>query len=199
MAQNSLYPGFVKVKYVVAGRPHHQIIPVEPEEPYEIGVDPANVLFWGWYQLSQISFAAAMDSYDDILDDGLNATDASIVLAEFFQLATPTSDPAWVTAIEIGHAGASATATVPYSQRTTSFRTSNGGYWKQVVMDQVHPVNTEDAFPFTATFPQANLWDYTQSAAGEWIRGRDGGRIVSGINSVTKTNDALRKKYLLNS
>lgn len=199
MAQNSLFPGFVKVHYSVAGRPHKQIIPVMVDETYTPGEDPDVVSFHTWSVGVYISFAAAMDSYDDILDDGLNSTDASIVLAEFYQMASPTSDPEFVCVYEIGHAGANATATVPYSQKTTTFRTSNGGYYKHVVMDQTAAVNVEDAFPFAAGNTQLTLWNYLQSAPGQWVRGRDGGRIVSGINSVTKTNDALRNKYLLNS
>lgn len=199
MAQNSLYPGYVRIHYTVAGRPHKQIIPVEPEEPYDPGVSATDVQFWLRDGVTTVSFADAMDSYDDVLDDGLNSTDAAIALAEYYQLATPTSDPEFVCIYEIGHAGANATATVPYSQKTTSFRTSAGGYYKHVVMDQTAAVNTEDAFPFSAGSTQLALWNYLNSVPGGWVRGRDGGKIISGINSVTKTNDALRKKYLLNS
>lgn len=199
MAQNSLFPGFVIVKYSVAGRPHEQTIPVEPAETYDPGEDPNNVQFLLWGGVSTVDFPGAMDTYDDILDDGLSTADASITMAEFYQMDSPTSSPTWICAYEIGHAGASASATVPYSQRTTSFRTSNGSYWKHVVLDQVSATNVEDVFPFLAATPQLALWNYTQTSAGQWIRGRDGGRVVSGLNSVTKTNDALRKKYLLNS
>lgn len=199
MAQNSLYPGFVRISYTVAGRPHKQIIPVLPEESYDVGTAPADIMFTGWLGDAFIPFSDAMDSYDDILDDGLNSTDASITLAEYFQLATPESAPEWVAVYEIGHAGANATATVPYSQKTTSFKSSAGGYFKHVVLDQTAALNVEDAYPFAAGSTQLALWNYLQSTAGHWVRARDGGRIVSGINSVTKTNDALRNKYLLNS
>lgn len=199
MAQNSLYPGYVVVHYTVAGRPHKQTIPVLPDATYTPGESPSNIDFVLWDGATVVSFAAAMDSYDDILDDGLNSTDGSITLAEFYQLATPTSDPEWVSVYEIGHAGGNAAATIPYSQKTTTFRTSSGGYWKHVVMDQSAALNVEDAYPFAANTTQLALWNYLQTTAGQWVRGRDGGRIVSGINSVTKTNDALRKKYLLNS
>lgn len=196
MAQNSIYPGYVRIKYTVAGRPHHQILPVIPAAVYEPGYDDPFFLLGDG--ISEISFASAMDSYDDILDDGLNTGDGQIQLAEFFQLATPTSDPVFIYAIDIGHAGASISSTVAFSQRTTSFRTSMGGYYKNVVLDQTSPVNQEDPYPFGAG-AAANLAAYLMNPATNWIRGRDGGRIISGINSITKTNDALRRKYLLNS
>jgi hypothetical protein len=198
MAQNSLSPGFVKLFYSVAGRPHKQILPVLPATVYEPGTLPSSVRFQLGDNIAQITFAAAMDAYDDILDDGLNTTDGNITLAEFWQQPLVTDDPQFVSVYEIGHAGASATATVPYSQRTTTFRTSLGGYYKNVVLDQVNPVNVEDAYPFAAGVA-LNLYNFLTDPTTNFIRGRDGGFIVSGINTVTKTNDALRKKYLLNA
>lgn len=197
MAQNSLSPGFVKLFYTVAGRPHIQIIPVAPNGVFAPGTDAGDVEFFNSAGVSVVTFAEAMDSYDDILDDFLSAADGSIALAEYWQQPLPTDDPEFVSVYEIGHAGAAAGATVAYSQKTTTFRTSTGGYYKHVVIDQTAAVNVEDAYPFGAGTPQLALWNYVNSLAGGWIRGRDGGRLISGINCITKTNDAVRRKYLL--
>lgn len=194
MAQNSLYPGFIKLKYTVAGRPHHQILPVEYSvNPPSIGVEPQLITDDG-----TISMGDAIDSYEDIIDDFFNSTDTNFVLAEAWSLATPESDATFVYAYPIGHAGASASTTVAYSQSVFSFRSSAGGYLKLYYMETRYSVNQEDPFPFTAAERTA-LYTYLTDPLTNWIKARDGGVVVSGINFFTKTNDALRKKYLLNS
>lgn len=194
MAQNSLFPGFVKIKYTVAGRAHHQILPVEPEDfPPNVGSEPNFITDSG-----VISMTAAIEGYDDIIDDFFNTTDTNIILAEHWGYTSETSDPIFVYALPIGHAGASATATNPYSQAVFSFRTSTGGYLKLYYMETRYSSNQEDPFPFTAAERTA-LYNYLTNPATNWIKGRDGGSVISGMNFFTKTNDALRKKYLLNS
>lgn len=194
MAQNSLYPGFVKLKYTVAGRAHHQILPViyDVADP-DPGTMPNFITGVG-----EITMADAIDGYEDVIDDFFNTTDTNFVLAEAWAMESVDSDPYFVYAYPIGHAGANASPTVPYSQSVFSFRTMNGSYLKLYYMETRYSLNLEDPFPFTAAERTA-LYTYLTTPATAWIVGRDGGRVVSGMNFFTKTNDALRKKYLLNS
>jgi hypothetical protein len=191
MARNSLYPGFVKVYYQSAGHPHVMTLPCKPF----LGIDGR----W-WLEQKQ---GGAGDSFENLVTPFVTAlkpslhTASSILSAELYSMATPTSEPQWRESVSINTAGTNATAATPYAQQTITFRSANGGIFRLVIMEGGGITVNGEAFPpfagntgTIATYLMGN---------SSWICARDGGWLIAGVRSLTKTNDALRKKYLLDA
>lgn len=120
----------------------------------------------------------------------------SLVEAEIWSKPTPESDPLFIKVLDIADVGSSASTIVPYSQGVLTLRTEAGGITKVYLMETVFAVNTHDPRPFADTRVSALSAALTASAS-VWY-GRDNSYPIIGLNWNTKTNDALRKKYLLN-
>lgn len=194
MAVNSLYPGFVKIKYTSVLGEHFKIYPVHgwgeaiPGELPEFTRPSAapiamNTAIDAWVALAKPFFGNSMN----------------LVYAEAWKIDEVGEDPHFIYSYEIGELGNSGTATVSMLQVVMSYRTSMGGLFKDYYMDAsgYFPVNTKDPYPYTAASREKDMSDYITSEAGSWIVGRDGSRAISPINLTTKTNDALRKDRVL--
>lgn len=199
MAINTLWPGFMKLYYTSNGHQHIQVLPMtQPVGTPSPGILPdfetADAL------PTTHSFDIIVDEYVDAILPLFNTT-TNFSMAEYWWYPTTDSDPIFIYAYEVGVAGISATATFPYSQAVMTLRTKLGGLLKLYFMEvAVSSVNVRDPFPFAGViYPAIYTHLTTPGASGRCIVGRDGGYVVSGINVNTKTNDALRKKYLLNS
>lgn len=189
MAQNSLYPGFVRISYKGKGHPHKQVIPCTPALQagtwFVETVDDGTFLQWD----TAVNALIALEKVFLNTSDGFDG-------AELWTLATPTSAPVFRTNVTLAVAGTSASAAVANSQMVFSFRTGLGGRLKVFLMETVNGADIVVRPPYAAG-ANKNLSDYIIAGAS-WLRGRDGGHIVSPAGLVTKTNDALRKKYVLN-
>lgn len=189
MANNSLYPGFVRISYKAHGHPHKQVIPCTPALQagtwFVETTDSSTFLQWD----TAVNALLALEKVFINTADGFDG-------AELWTLATPTSAPVFRTNVTLAIAGTSGAAAVANSQMVFSFRTSLGGRLKLFLMETGNGPDSVVRPPFAAG-ANKNLSDYVIAAAS-WLRGRDGGHIISPAGLVTKTNDALRKKYVLN-
>lgn len=193
MAQNSLYPGFVKIKYSSNGHIHHQVLPVKAdthapgEEPEFLLRDNANVVL----------MSTAVDAYIALIDNAFNTTD-SFIVAEYWNIASVDADPVFEYAYEIGATGAAVAADIPNSQMCISLRTSAGGLLKLYLMETGFATNLKDDYPFSNSSVAA-ITAYLCATSTGWVVGRDGTYPISPLRMLTKVNDALRKKYVLNN
>lgn len=83
------------------------------------------------------------------------------------------------------------------SQTVITFRTYNGGIFKLYLMEAVATVNQVISAPFPAGATK-NLSDHLIGTSSA-VCGRDNGFPLAPLRSLGKTNDALRKKLLLNT
>lgn len=193
MATNSLYPSFIKLFYNSAGHPHVQTLPVKAFS----SLSPSG---WGLEKpISPAQYADwedGVDAYVTVLKTWFPAASA-VNSAELWTMADPTADPIYRATMYIGVAGTNATAALLYAQNTMTFRTDAGGIYKSVVLEMsATSVNTEVYPPFSGI--QLAMSNFL-TGVDSFVFGRDGGRIIAPIRSLAKTNDALRKKYLLDA
>lgn len=194
MTVNSLYPYFARLKYSANAHTHWMTIPLGAETGgIPAGESADNYTFFA-KNGTELDFAACMDDFVALLAPFFKTTD-SFILAELWGMATPESDPIFYTAYELGVAGTSANPNVANSQAVMTFRTAAGGILKLYLMEGVNGANGKDDYPFAAAANQ-NLGAYMIGGTNI-IRGRDGAFPISPLRYVSKTNDALRKKYLL--
>jgi hypothetical protein len=184
----TLYPGFVKIYYSSAFSEHTQVLPVDPTFS-----DPDWVLDRPGSSTSQ-EWGAAVDAWIALLVPVYNA-DVTFNYAELWTIASEGADPVFKAAHQIDEAGTAGGATVKASMATVSFRTEGGHNGKIVLVDQTRPVNDKLLSPAFG-----NVTAYQNIAAflvgdNDFIKGRDGFFPVSVPRILTKTNDALRKKY----
>lgn len=192
MAQNSLYPGFVKIKYSSNSHTHYQVLPVLPVS-FGVGTEPTFETATG----APVAMNAAIDAYIAIVDNLFTDT-SSFVIAEFWHYPSPESDPMFYYVYEIGAPGAGVGTVSAYSQLVVSLRTALGGYLKLYFMEVVQGIVAKDDYPFS-NVTVAALTAYLTDGDTGWVVGRDGGFPISGLRALTKVNDALRKKYVLNT
>lgn len=191
MAINSLYPGFVKIFYTSNGHQHTQTLPVKPY----VGLGGA------WYleqknDVTGIQFSAAVTVYANLFKALLHTT-STVTSAELWTMSSPTADPQFREVVEVATAGTATGTVIPYSQVSVTYRTANGGLFRHLVLEQsIHAVNAEMYPPFSAATAAMRAW---LTGDQSFVFGRDGGALVAAIRLLSKTNDQLRKRYLLDA
>lgn len=188
MAPNSLYPGFVKLFYTSAASLHTQTLPCKPF--VAVGGE--------WWLESKAggagnSWKIFVDNYAAVMRTFFPAV-STITFAELWTLATPTAVPVFQDTHQLNVVGTNGTAVVPMSQIVTTFRTQAGGRLKIQYMDVSFNPNAEIQPPFTGAL--LALSNYLTQGTG-WVCGRNGGFPIQAIRALTKTNDHLRKKRVL--
>lgn len=196
MTVNSLYPAFAKIKYSSNGHTHYMTVPLTAELTEEPPGLSSDQYMFTQQNGTTIDFQTAITAFVNLIKVYYPAA-SNFILAELWQMSDVDADPIFYTAAILGIVGTSASAVVPYSQTVMSLRTSVGGILKIYLMENIQTNNSVDDYPFAFVGSQ-NLGGYLIGGTSI-IRGRDGGKIVSPLRCSTKTNDALRKKYLFNS
>lgn len=192
MAINSLSPGFVNIYYTTATRTHKQTLPVIPDGVLTPGIMPDLLQYDG----NPVDLDTAVNTYVDTIK-GLFNTSTSFVFAELWSQPTPEDDPLFIFQVELGIVGTNAGTPVLYSQVSTTFRTHLGGLYRNVLLETIMATNLRDDFPFTNGTITA-LYNFLKGPTS-FVYGRDGGKIVAAIRMMTKTNDMLRKRGMLDS
>lgn len=192
MAINSLAPGYVKLFYTSNGHTHVQVVPVQVYQAVggawflsmkgdSIGNDWVTV------------FTAYVTAFRAAIPNG-----ATVNFAELWTMDSPTADPIFRASTNIALAGlGGATAAIANSQVTIAYRSENGGLYKWVSVENNIAVNTIIQPPFTAT-QLASLHTYLIGATS-CVSARDGGFLIAALRAISKTNDKLRKKFLLDA
>lgn len=193
MAVNDLAPGFIKVFYTSGSLSHEHIFPIKFDGTPSPGIEPNLQSVSG----GVIAAGSGVSGLITVLKAQMPST-ATYTGWEVYSKSVG-ADPTFIFGDDLSIVGTSATAVLLNSMTTASFRTSAGGVMKIVQVDVgITAVNTRTALRVgTAGYPGALATYILGSSA--IVYGRDGGRAVSGIYFTTKTNDAIRKKRLLDS
>lgn len=189
MTVNSLSPGFVKLAYNSNSHDHVMTLPVVPYGSVVPGDEPD-------FTRNDDNNLGMEDAINNFVDGikHLFHTSTSFGIATFWSMPTPSSNPLWIYDYNVSKVGTSSTSNVAYSQLVMSFRTNLGGLLKIYCMEGWVPVNTRDVPPWASGF--VTVFNMLSLSSG-CIRGRDNGKVVTYINATAKTNDALRKKFVL--
>lgn len=193
MAENSLYPGFVDLFYQSNGHQHKARIPCSPY----VGLDGVYGLETGTPGPGYFPWTAGVDAYVTVFRGVLPAT-AQVIRAELWTLASPTSDPIFRSVHEVELAGTAGGSSVANAQAVWTFRSDVGGIVRIYAMEAALSVNNEYFPPLWGASNIKAVADYVLSAPS-WVKARDGGKPLAGVRFLSKTNDTLRKKYLLDS
>lgn len=189
---SELSPGFIKLFYTSNGNPHIDTIPVQPSGTPVPGSMP-NVTDTG---LNIVTALAGVTAYVTAMKAFLNVA-SSYTGWEFYSQAVG-DEPVFIYGDDLSIVGTSATATVVDSEIVASYRSGNGGTGKVYIMEGTQAVNQRIAGRVGAAAPVGALYTFLLGATNIRIC-RDGGRPISGLWYTTKTNDALRKKRLLDN
>jgi len=196
MAQNSLAPGYVIFHYAVTFgtqiRPHKMTLPVLPATTYVAGEMPE----FSQNDGDPVNMQAAVDGLADVID-GFFSPATAFLLAEYWQKPTESDDPLFIRSVVPDPAVGTGATAQSAGQATLSFRSEYGGIYKFTMMESEVAVTTVDLYPFPAGDAET-LRLYLTGDLG-WVRARDGGALISAIKLVGKTNDVLRRKYVLGS
>lgn len=197
MTHNDLHPLWMEIKYAVGTRLHVKRTPLLPDAamivtPGELPADYAIKRKDG----TSDDFGTIVDEYMAVVTP-IYHTGVSFITADLWYKATVDSDPLWLTVYEIGAVGEGGTTPVTDGQLVLSCRTQNGGKYMEYWMESSIAVNLKDDFPFSST-NISNLGNFLKGVTSPVV-GRDGGYVVANVRYITKTNDALRKKRLLDA
>jgi hypothetical protein len=188
MTLNSLAPGFVTISYTgYSSRPHLMTLPVQPFGSVTPGVEPSLTL----NNDTEYDLSLAVDPFIAVIKPQF-ASGTEFGTVTYWSKPTPSSDPVWIYEYTAGIVGTNAGTNVSMAQKVLITRTDAGGIHRLYLMECVATPNLKDVPPF-ATGNQ-NIFTFLTGVAG-FVRGRDGGKLVSGMAVWQKTNDALRRKY----
>nr|CRY96496.1 hypothetical protein [uncultured prokaryote] len=190
MPINSLYPGFVKLFYNSNGHQHTQTLPVKPF----VGVGGA------WFLeakniVNNDVWQDMVTAYVDVFKTWLPNT-GSITRAELWTMASPTATPVFADALPLSVAGTVAITPVALGQTSVTYRSATGGLYRWIGLEGSDAANAEAYPPFGGI--HGALATYLTGATS-FVVARDGGTLTAPIRLLSKTNDKLREKYLLDA
>lgn len=189
MAQNSLYPGYVKLYYEASGHPHIHTFGITAPTG---GLGTSTITNKGG---TAVATATAIAAYVAALKT-LYSASTNFRYWELFKMNNSEDPGVLIDTGSLNIPGTNATGSVLYGQTTMSYRSDTGGFGKLVLMETSQAVNTVVESPFAAG-PYKTIADYIVSASGI-VTARDNGFPMMVTKAIGKTNDALRKKYFLN-
>jgi hypothetical protein len=189
MAQNDLSPGFIRVNYSRLGARHTAVFPSKPAGVPVVGVNPTLLNKGGTNQ----DFAGFMSAWA-VYAKALFGAGMSLDNAEFWYKPLPTSDPIWIFTTAINIAGTSPSSNITAQQLVFTYRTTNGGLFRNYLMETVHPANQH--VPASALAGPELAYVNFMIAAASVVYGRDNGGLALSLGFKTKYNDVLRRKFL---
>jgi hypothetical protein len=190
MTVNSLAPGFVKLFIQDALFIHDHTIGVNLVAG---GAGDASTVTLK--NLSTTLWTTAVDAYVALVRPLQSAT-ATIQYAELWSKADADADPVFESLHLIGLACTGAAGGLGYNQGTWSYRTQGGGNGKVVLFNSIIPLNSVARPPTYGGAAALALASYIISATS-MIYGRDNTYPVAVPKVLGKTNDALRKRGLV--
>lgn len=189
---NDLDPGYIKLFYSSNGHGHEMVIPVRYDGTPTPGTEP-NVLQSGG---TPQAVTAALTAFITVIKPYIHTSGSFTGFECYKKLAG--SDPVFLYGNDLAIAGTGVTAATPYGQVVFTFRTSVGGILKIYVMEPITAPNTRSPIRTTSGAPLGALATYMLGATALPV-GRDEGVPIFGMWSTSKVNDALRKKFLLDT
>ncbi len=191
MTVHSLSPGFVKFNYTAQNRPHHAIFPVQPYQ----------AIGGSWFLSEKADsigrlWTLGVTELFNVWNLFFKVTEFAFSGAELWSKPSVNDDPVFVEALAITPTTTSATTGTLYNELVFTFRTQAGGILKLYLMDTIFNADVRsDAPSYGGNAIKSNFANYILSDASI-VSGRDNSFAQVGLRAISKTNDAIRKKYL---
>lgn len=192
MAVNTLAPGFVKLHYIGAQNIQHTMTFGVLNDNFALAIPTIKTK-----DGSSVAINTAVSAFVTILK-ALMAASVTFQDFDLWSKPTPTDDPIWLYNGSLAVVGTNAAATVANSQLVASYRSGAGGNGKIYLLEQSYAVNNvykPTAYGDAAKLALANYLIGTSSM----VYARDNGFPVSVPRMMTKTNDVMRKRFVLNA
>lgn len=189
MAPNSLYPGFIKIYYTSATHPHEMVFGIT--NPLG-GINSSTIQNKGG---TANATGTAMTTFVNAVKTFFPTT-ATFRYWELFKMASVDADPIMIDTGTLNISGSVAGSSTPYGQEIISYRSELGGTGKIYIMEGTRAVNTILQPPFSSGSAELVFSTYLTGSTSV-VTARDGGFPMVVTKAITKTNDALRRKYFL--
>ena len=164
-------------------------IPVVPSGSVTVEVEPTFATKGG----GTVAGTAGVTAFVTAIKTAFsNAT--SFVQYDFWSQPSPDDDPIFIYNAALGIVGTNGTANTSLSQAVYTYRTVGGGLYRLYLLESVGTLNTVTVPPYGSF--SATIDTYVRGGTS-FIVGRDGSYLSSPVRRLFKTNDALRKKFLL--
>lgn len=197
--ENSIAPGFVRINYSVgftgvAPRRHTMTLPVRyaATEPTP-GQEPSILLADNTSQLASAFMSSMVTQIGKMFGTG-----AEFQSFEYWSKPTPESDPVFLHLDPVTVQPTLTGTNIPFGQAVMTFRTLEGGIFKMYFMEGKTPNTTRDLAPYATGTPARDISNYVTGLSSPVV-GRDTSPPIAAISYTGKTNDHLRKKYLLDA
>ena len=191
MTSYDLSPAFFKLYYTSNGRPHLATLPAQPSGTPVVG-SAGSVIN---NQDNPLGIITAIADYVTAVKTLFPAT-ATFTGWEFYSKAID-EEPVFIYGDDLNVVGTNVSAVNPDNQAVLTWRTSLGNVAKSYFMETSVADDARIPLRASAAAPWGAIFTYMTGNTG-WVRGRDNGKLISGIWVTTKTNDALRKRRILN-
>lgn len=188
---DGLTPSFIKLHYESTLGPHVMTIPVN----LVAGGPPGGTFELFTKDNSQINWITGLTAYVTVLKANFHST-TTFQFAELYSQGGIAVQPVFLDSTVVSVPGTAVGATVAASQAVFSIRSDLGGKAFVYMMDATHGPNLKHKAP---TYGAANLLGVVNYLIGSSsiFLCRDNGYPVAVTKVLTKTNDALRKRYRL--
>lgn len=189
---DGISPSWVKIYYESVHGPHTMTIPVNlvaagiPGGTFEL-FDKSN---------AQVNWITAVTAFITVLK-ACAPTATTFQYMELWSQPTPASNPQFLDTAVLGIAGTGGATTIQASQTVWSIRSDMGGKAFVYLMDAIYAVNLKHKAPAYGNAALLAMVNYLIGNTSIFLC-RDNGYPVTVTKVITKTNDALRRKYRLN-
>jgi len=192
MAANSLYPGYLKLTYVVGTQEHTHVVPVRGAASETTLPSLTDIGKRGGSAITAANAALEYAQKASLVMD----TDCNWNAWELWTLATPTADPEFVGLGSLDVDGVQTPAGPEDTMITISLRTTKSGLIRVILMDIPYSTDQVDrTLDTAATTGYEGFINWLLGDANIRI-GRDGGWPMQFRGVVTKESDALRRARL---
>lgn len=187
-----LAPSYIKLYYESVNAPHVMTVPVNLVDP---GV-PGGTFELFTKNNAEIDWVTGLTAYITALKPNVHSGTV-FQYAELYSQPFVDSAPVFQATTVLSIAGTGATPTLAASQTVWSCRTDLGGKMFVYLMDAIWATNQKHKAPAYGAAGILGLVTYLLSA-NNIVIGRDNGYPVVVTKVLTKTNDALRRRYRIN-
>lgn len=183
---NSAAPGFIRQTYVSPQGVHHVQLGINFSSTPTAGVEPQLDQRDATSVAAISGWAAFLAEYRKFFDE-----DTNFGLAEIYRVDPSTEERFFIYGWNVAAQGLAATANVPLGMLTMTYKLTNGGLLRVVMMEGVTVVNQNLAPPYIVDTPFQDITEYLVSG-DNIIYGRGNAYPFAPISARSKTSDALR-------
>lgn len=184
-------PGWLEVDYTANAHQHKMRLPCVYVGTPTPGSMPSVVL----KDLTSLAADTALTAFLTVVKPFFKTTDAFNNCTAWYK-STPTSAPVSLHQFNVGIAGTSANTPILAGQFVMTFRSLLGHHWRLYLMETGNAINVIVKFPYTGFSGTLAIHNYVIGGTS-FIVARDGSYLSTSLRTVTKLNDALRKRFIL--